>query len=273
MDTYLFKFCDPVASFRKGSKGRRSRKIHGSWGESKLGSDAWTVGLRAYEQVSAACGREASMADLKDFVDGTRPLLEDFGKWLEEASCSGKILLVNPVTDKPRKKPLQWKAGGWTWQMRTMLTCMVEICTVNAAREIAEGLGPYFAIAALGELDEAALASLDNATEDVLESVTHARWLMDQVNAASRIEEAAKAMLVKLDSQRASNRAKERHARDPRRRARNFVHECWLAWQTEPRQYPSAAAFARAMLDKEPDTLTSEVVVTRWVREWTKGKD
>lgn len=272
MDSYLFHFCDPMASFRKGSKGRRSRKIYGSWGESKLGSDAWAVGLRAYEQVSAACGREASMADLKDFVAGTRPLLEEFAVTLEEASRSGKIRLISPVTGKPHKKPLQWKAGGWTWQMRTMLTCMVEISAINAAREIVEGFGPYFAIAALGELDEAVLASLDNATEDVLDSVTNARWLMDQIDAAMRIEEAAKAMLVRLDSQRASNRAKERHARDPRRRARNFVHECWLEWQSKPSQYPSAAAFARAMLDKEPDTLKSEVVVTRWVREWAKDK-
>jgi len=260
---YQFYFCDPVASFSKGSMGKRARRIVGTWGESNLGLDAWKVGLRAYDQVRAACGCEPSLADLKDFVDATRPFLDDFFVTLEESVRTGRVTLIDANTGKLRKKPLRWKDADWTWQMRTMLRCMVELSAINAAREIVNGIGPYFAIAALAELDEAVLASLDGATEAVLESVMNATWLMDQVDAAGRIAEAATAMLGKLDSQRASSRAKERHAKDPRRQARNFVHECWLAWRAKPSQYPSAAAFARAMLDKEPDRLKSEEVITR----------
>ena len=69
----------------------------------------------------------------------------------------------------------------------------------------------------------------------------------------------------------ASDRAKLRHALDPKQAAKRFVKECWEVWRAQPEQYKSAAEFARAMLDKQPDTLKSEVVVSRWVREWAKG--
>ena len=45
--------------------------------------------------------------------------------------------------------------------------------------------------------------------------------------------------------------ARARYAKDPKQAAKAFIRECWLAWRAKPSQYPSAAAFARAMLDKE----------------------
>ena len=62
--------------------------------------------------------------------------------------------------------------------------------------------------------------------------------------------------------------ARKRHLQDPKQQAKAFVFECWQAWQKAPGQYPSVAAFARGMLDKQPDTLTSEIVIARWVRHW-----
>ncbi|MDO9313355.1 MAG: hypothetical protein Q7T97_02270 [Burkholderiaceae bacterium] len=267
---YQFYFLDPVASFSKGSKGKRSRRILSNGEESKLGLDAWKVGLSAYERLSTACGHEATMADLKMFVEMTLPFIEEFFTDLNGAIRTERITLIHPETGKSQKKPIDWKACSWNWQMRTMLNCIVELAAANEASEMLEKLGNFFAIAALSELDAAVLASKEHCVEEALESVTNATRLMNQVDAAGRVEKAAKAMQIKMDSQRASNRAKVRHAKDPRRLARDFVYQCWLDWQAKPSQYPSAAAFARSMLDKEPDTLKSEVVISRWVRGWAK---
>jgi len=58
--------------------------------------------------------------------------------------------------------------------------------------------------------------------------------------------------------------------RDGKQEARRFVHECWQDWHEGRTRYKSASAFARDMLDKQPG-LTSETVVTRWVRKWRKS--
>jgi hypothetical protein len=63
-----------------------------------------------------------------------------------------------------------------------------------------------------------------------------------------------------------------RHAQSPQQAAKEVIRECWEAWQAKPRQYKSKAAFARAMLDKFPDTLKSNQVVERWAREWELRK-
>ena len=57
----------------------------------------------------------------------------------------------------------------------------------------------------------------------------------------------------------------------PKNDAKAFVYECWLSWQGEPGEYPSTAAFARAMLEKFPDDLTSQPVIEGWVRGWRKA--
>lgn len=65
--------------------------------------------------------------------------------------------------------------------------------------------------------------------------------------------------------------ARARHSKDPRHKVKLQVRELWQEWERSPSNYPSAAAFARDMCDKWPDLLTSEVVVSRWVRDWRKS--
>jgi hypothetical protein len=67
-----------------------------------------------------------------------------------------------------------------------------------------------------------------------------------------------------------SERAKARYAqdRDGKQAAKASVKQWWERWQQAPSLYPSVAAFARAMLDKYPDNLTSQPVIEQWVRDW-----
>lgn len=63
----------------------------------------------------------------------------------------------------------------------------------------------------------------------------------------------------------------ERHSKDsPKSRAKAFVFDCFRRWQRRPLLYASTAAFARDMVDKQPEALTSTVVVERWVRAWRR---
>lgn len=67
-----------------------------------------------------------------------------------------------------------------------------------------------------------------------------------------------------------SRAARARHSKDPRQQVKLQVRELWEKWELSPATYPSAAAFSRDMCDKWPEHLRSEVVVSRWVREWKK---
>jgi hypothetical protein len=64
-------------------------------------------------------------------------------------------------------------------------------------------------------------------------------------------------------------RARYAHDRDGKQAAKAEVKDWWLKWQSDPTLYRSAAAFARAMLDKYP-TLDSQPVIEQWVRGWKK---
>lgn len=65
--------------------------------------------------------------------------------------------------------------------------------------------------------------------------------------------------------------ARARHSKDPKQEVKRQVHALWQQWEKLPSSYPSAAAFARDMCDKWPNLLASEVVVSRWVRDWRKA--
>lgn len=69
----------------------------------------------------------------------------------------------------------------------------------------------------------------------------------------------------------AQERARKMHTTSAAAVGKKNVHEWWTRWQGEPDMYQSTAQFARAMLDKFPDNLTSEVVIARWVRGWSKA--
>jgi len=73
---------------------------------------------------------------------------------------------------------------------------------------------------------------------------------------------------LKVHSARMSQAAARRYAKDPKQAIKAEVKECWERWKVQPDSYPTKAAFARAMLDKWPDDLTSETVICKWVRNW-----
>lgn len=65
--------------------------------------------------------------------------------------------------------------------------------------------------------------------------------------------------------------ANAKHNRDPKQDVKRQVRELWQLWDASPNKYQSIAAFARDMCNKWPDLLASEVVVSRWVRDWKKA--
>lgn len=61
--------------------------------------------------------------------------------------------------------------------------------------------------------------------------------------------------------------AKTRLAVDPKQKEKEFVHECWREWKSDPSRYSSKAAFARDMLSK-CQYLKSQKKIEDWCREW-----
>lgn len=63
--------------------------------------------------------------------------------------------------------------------------------------------------------------------------------------------------------------AAARLSKDPKQKAKEWVFDCWKSWQDRPDSYPSQAAFARSMLEKELG-LTSQPTIEAWCRAWKK---
>lgn len=63
--------------------------------------------------------------------------------------------------------------------------------------------------------------------------------------------------------------ARARVENDERQKDKQFVFQCWIAWQQNPSRYRSKSAFARDMIEKA-EKLVSEKVITDWCRGWEK---
>lgn len=109
-----------------------------------------------------------------------------------------------------------------------------------------------------GEQGLALVLGWDRLCDAHLEAVVAFRAAMFDVGAIER-------------SRLARRAAHASHANRPIAKARDHVRDCWVAWQTQPSQYKTTAAFARDMVDKFPDEITSPVTVERWVRQWRES--
>lgn len=265
--SYLFMFLDLEASFAEGREGAKTRRLQGSLA-SRLGPEAWDLGHRAYRRLQTDAGKALSAHDLLEFMAREQPMIDGFFEVLNERVQAGQIKLLGPHGEE-QEGPLKWREADWTWQVVTMVK-FLKSRPGGFEAIVPELLTRHMLVAALLALDLAAIASFDGDIGGPSECLLDAAWLVDQVEALERADDEAQARLQVIESARASARAQLRHAKDPKRQAKDFVRECWIAWQAAPQTYASASAFARAMLDKFPELLTSEVVVTRWVRQWDR---
>jgi hypothetical protein len=83
------------------------------------------------------------------------------------------------------------------------------------------------------------------------------------------IEKEARILAKKALSDANSKAAWARLEKDPKQKAKREVYDLFLHWRKKPALYKSAASFARAMVDKFPD-LVSTQVIERWVRIWNR---
>lgn len=121
----------------------------------------------------------------------------------------------------------------------------------------------------LAVLDHAMLLRSTSSTDDVIE-VFGAAWHFALVARSLNRQDMGRQFDIKAHSARMSRAAANRYLNDPKQAIKAKVKECWSRWQEQPLSYPSAASFARDMLAKWPNELTSEAVIARWVRTWNR---
>lgn len=112
------------------------------------------------------------------------------------------------------------------------------------------------------------------STEDAKQQEVFYRKLMSEMRALQRSEKASGmiglAHSIGKSNQKtlaARNSVRIKLANDPKQAEKDFVKDCWDAWQKSPGAYKSKAAFARDMLDKCA-ALTSNKVIEDWCRGW-----
>lgn len=268
---YAFYFCDPVQSFGQGSPGANARQLFGraEKDRGRLGSSAWETGKKAFDYLSSLWGSSPTTAEVIEFIRVSWPDMRSFFETVERKAAAGEISIVSKKSGRQLDRAPEWRGAGISWQFTTMLHMLVELYEQRG--EPLTDWGQTFAVAALIQLDDAVLASLDDSHESVVASMLEAKWMVDQLFVDDRVARAAITLSARRESDRARQRARKRHELDPKQAAKMFVLDCWRAWQAVPTTYVSKAAFARDMLDKQPD-LVSTQVVERWAREWAKGE-
>ncbi|MCQ9615917.1 hypothetical protein L1889_03715 [Paenalcaligenes niemegkensis] len=114
-----------------------------------------------------------------------------------------------------------------------------------------------------------ALDLIDEAYDAIsLENGLH-MWESADTEARKDVLESAETVaLIRSNIGRAA--AAARLLKDPKQKAKEWVLGCWKTWQVHPHLYPSQAAFARSMLEKEIG-LTSQPTIEAWCREWKKA--
>lgn len=268
--TRWFLCLDLVASFAKESPGHASHRLIDKRGNPKFGSEAWSVGLRAYEQLKREDGSEVTTDDLEEFIATSHAPIDEFFEALNEGAKKG-LILKDAKTDEPLDLPLRWRGCDWPDLIAQVFQAVAGL-PADVRTECISRLEAHALVAVLCQLESAAILDELGDRDGAVKRVLEAAWLLEQVTFSDQIGAAAFTLAVERESQRASERAKRRHADDPRQEAKQFVKECWEAWRKNPGQYESAAEFARDMLDKFPGTLTSEPVICRWVRGWDRER-
>jgi len=128
--------------------------------------------------------------------------------------------------------------------------------------------GNLCAAVGLAVLDHALFLRATSSIEDVID-VFSAAWHFALVARSLNRQDMGHQFGIKSQSARMSRAAANRYSKDPKQAAKAQVKECWHRWrQEQPNSYPGPTSFARDMLAKWPNELTSETVVVRWVRKW-----
>lgn len=264
-----FHHCNPVSSFAKGSQGEREQGLVGAIGTMSLGGAVWNLGRSAFERLRAEVAREPTVDEILIFVDKSHKEIDRFFEGLNQAALAGWVGHVYTDSMGRLELPIHWRSHDWGWQIKTLIRLVYALSKAKQEPP-ANAFGAHLLVATLLAIDRAASSSRRRDIAGFSESLLDAAWFFAQVEALQRHTQDTEFLMIMQDSARASDRAKIRHARDPKRQAKDFVRECWERWQRAPSEYKNPTAFARAMLDKQPDLLKSEVVVTRWERQWRK---
>lgn len=258
-----------AASFEVGSKGRAECRLVDKRGEFQLGSEAWRIGFKAFEWLSVEDRNIIyDSKRLFDYLSGWIELIDERMLEIQSIIDSGPTNIVDELTgDKITN--LYLSDADWQSKLKLFVS-FLQATPQYVSLDLVNYFGGLFVLAVFYQLDDAVIATQLGDHELLADSMMGAAWFLHQLDSADRTSTMAASELKRLDSRRASQRAQRRHEVDPKRKAKDFAKECWQAWRAEPERYPSATAFARSMVEKFPDELTSEIVVTRWVRQWDK---
>jgi hypothetical protein len=133
--------------------------------------------------------------------------------------------------------------------------------------ELSKLYGEVFLFHVFHEIENALIGMEFDGRDAVVAAIEAANALANAMAIKSSDE-----LLQKARREMSLQGAMAKLAKDPKQTAKQFVKDCWLTWQEEPERYKSKAAFAKDMLQQDQcKSLTSQVKITDWCREWEKS--
>lgn len=267
--TELFVYFDPESSFLAGSIGAAKRRLADRRGRVHLGAEAWELGCKAFSQFRTADGGAVSTADLRDIARSVQAEIPRYHQLIRDAVQKGKITLAEPIVWDDVTQVSESSGPSWSSQIVSLLSVISQLPAWDPP-EFVDDYADWIAIGCLGCLEDAVGASVFGIKSELAASMMDAQWLMDAIFTADAVSKSVSVKVAGAESARQSKMAKKRHEGTPIQKAKKVVYACFLALHEDPGKYPGHTAFARAMLDKFPDDLTSEVVVSRWAAQWKR---
>ena len=212
----------------------------------------WQLGNRAFKALDCKSLEAFSKAHstYENWIAAFRAILRESETGVTFTTNSGEALAIDWLVEAPphvillaiatTSSPKEANITGALIQQLFLLCCLEE---VNEAAEL------------LVFHEQGAVTVAVNAMESLMIGLGVPHHGDVEQAARSRINSAA---------------AAARHAKDPKREEKQFVHACYLEWQADPSRYSSVARFARDMLDKLTH-LESQRVIEGWVRAWRRN--
>lgn len=242
----------------------------------KFGEYAWLLGAQAFELLSQLNGAEITEQQYYEHATTAERVFDEMFEDLAPLINAGHVSIATGQNKRRSVEEIQWTEQDWVWKMEFFHQLFQAVdksenSAISADIFSSEEYRQSCLWAIFSSLEQAIMAAFFDDPYRSGQFLMEAATYLQKAEAQDALDIATEQRLKVLESQRASERAKVKHAKSPVRLAKDLAREMFDAWRAEPQQYASASAFARAMLDKFPDELRSEVVVTRWVREWKRA--
>lgn len=258
---------DPYRSFVPGEPGYEKRCLWSDYTKYCPNSEAWRLGKRAYDILTARFGEPPTNEQLRLLLDDCSEIAEDSDPVLERLTMTGVVVVRHPL---PEEADLAPESGIEALKRATLTQRLRLVHDLSLGGALAHGPLDWLAIAAT-----CCLVSLDAATCDHgnAETFLDARDFLHDVERGATVHQEAKKVAQERRTQDARQAASKRHA--PSRKLRElaealYAGKKWTSRKQAVRQLLPTLRSEAKILGHTPSEERFPQTVYEWLTAYDK---